>query len=742
MADQTVIFLKDWDSIEGSFPDFNTTNKSFLRMSALLKSVGIANHLFMLQLNDKDLVGVDPFDPHLPPEMMLKVAYEARNNFWYATREIGRAPARSSAHGSPIRANRGNMALYWLFMNHITTMLVQIRQTGKSFSCDWLYTWLANLRCRNSDINILTKDETLRSFNMERLKEIESQLPFYLKMRRKGEVGNTEEIKIGALGNTIKAHLPNKSPKMALNVGRGLTSAIYGIDEIAFLSNIEISLSAALAGGTAARDIARANGEPYGSLYTTTAGKKDDRDGRYAFKLLSEAAVWTEKFYDCHNLEELQEVIRRNSNSKKKAGVLRVNCTFNHRQLGYTDDWLRRAIEEAEVEGDDADRDFFNVWTSGTQSSPLTTEQSARIRQSEREPDYVEIAQAPYHYVTRWYIPEDQIESRMNSSWFVMGLDTSDAGGGDDIFLKLRDIKTGEIVASGNFNDTNLLRFSEWLFQWFVKYENFVLIPERRSTGGMIIDYLILHMVAAGIDPFKRIFNRVVQEKDEFPDRFAEIDKPMYARDRHIYDRFKKYFGFATSGSGLFSRAGLYSTTLQNAAKYTGDKVYDRILIDQILGLIIKNGRVDHADGEHDDAVIAWLLTHWMMTQATNLAFYGINSRDVLSANRVHREDNTPEKIFFRMEQQGIRDKIESLYLQLRNERDEYIASKLERDIRMLSDRLVLEDNERFSVDDLIGELRERRRQMRPASPILQPSYGYSQGPQFGGNYCFEQRGF
>ena len=48
--------------------------------------------------------------------------------------------------------------------------------------------------------------------------------------------------------------------------------------------------------------------------------------------------------------------------------------TFNHRQLGYTDEWLYRAIAESGAKGDhQANRDFFNVWTM-VSKSPLSTE--------------------------------------------------------------------------------------------------------------------------------------------------------------------------------------------------------------------------------------------------------------------------------------------------------------------------------------------------------------------------------
>ena len=44
-----------------------------------------------------------------------------------------------------------------------------------------------------------------------------------------------------------------------------------------------------------------------------------------------------------------------------------------------------------------------------------------------------------------------------------------------------------------------------------------------------------------------------------------------------------------------------------------------------------ENGRIDHAPGQHDDAVIAYLLGYWFLSEAKNKSHYGINTRDVLS---------------------------------------------------------------------------------------------------------------
>lgn len=718
-----ILFKNDWQYYPNAIADFNTPNKHFIRLAALYRDMGVHNHAFLLALHNPALIGVNPHDPNLTIEQIGDITAECKENFWYYIREVARVPGLVGGDPIPFKASRGNIALYWLFFNHIFTLLIQIRQTGKSVGMDTLNRYLTNVRCRSTDIYLVTKDDDLRSKNLSRLKEMESCLPYYFRLRQKNDLANNEEYTIKLLKNTYKGLIAQASPKAALSLGRGLTTGIVQFDEAAFLYNISISLPAALAAGIAARDQARDNDEPYGTVLTTTAGKIDDRDGSYVYDLLMKAAIWGEAFLDAVDLKDLEDIIRKSS-----GGELMVNCTFSHRQLGYSDDWLRKVLEETKATGDAADRDLFNIWTSGSQTTPLDIRLLEIIKKSKRDDFYTEIC-APYNYIIRWFVESNKIDSIMRSSMFVMSIDSSDAVGKDDIAMTLRDIKSGAIVAAGNYNETNILLFCQWLVTLFVKYANFVMIIERRSTGSAIIDTLILLLLAKNIDPFKRIWNKVVHEADEFKDRFKEINRELYARDPDVYTRYKKLFGFATSGSGMTSRDELYSTTLVNAAKQTGNVVNDPKTVHQILNLEVRNGRVDHRQGGHDDNVISWLLSYWVISQGKNLGFYGINARDIL-IDATKDEAETPLDNYNQVEQKYIRQCIEETVEKIKEERDSFIIQKLEAKLRMLASKLIIEENEHFSIDSLIHDLHEQRRINRSTNNMFNSSsYGYSRLP-------------
>jgi hypothetical protein len=138
-----ILFKEDWDKPENksAIADYTTSNKSFVELAAKLKMMGIENYDFMLALHIPQLRGINPFSKNLTQEQIALISIEAKINPWYYFREIARVPATAGFDDVPLNANRANISLYWLFFNHVTTMLIQPRQTGKSLSTDELMVY-------------------------------------------------------------------------------------------------------------------------------------------------------------------------------------------------------------------------------------------------------------------------------------------------------------------------------------------------------------------------------------------------------------------------------------------------------------------------------------------------------------------------------------------------------------------------------------------------------------------------
>ena len=696
-----ILFLEDWARYPTAFIDYNTSNQTFLRMASLYKSMGIQNCAFHLVLLQKELVGVDPHDPDLSIEQKVMIETECRYNPWYYFREVVRIPPIAGPNPIAFKANRGNLALLWLYFCHIDVALIQPRQTGKSVSTDTLMDYLLYIALSNSTIAMLTKDDRLRRINIDRLKEIRDYLPGYLVPRNTRDSDNTMELNCSAHKTLYVAGVSQGSERAANNLGRGMAVPTIHVDEGPFINYIEVTLSAALAGTTAARDEAEKNNSHYGNIFTTTAGKRDDRDGRYMYEFIHGGSVWTEAFLDAKNLKHLKELVKVNCSGRK----ILVNATFSHRQLGKTDEWLYEKMNDAGSSGDSAARDFLNVWTSGTQSSPLSNKLNDVIRSSDMDPAYIEITKD--NYITRWYIEEEDIDAFMAQTYCIIGLDTSEAVGRDSIGLVLSDIRDMATVAAMTVNETNLVRFARFLGDFMIRFRQTVLVPERKSTGSMIIDSLLVLLPQHHEDPFCRIYNTIVDNHSERKDDYKAISKPISQRPTWVLDKYRKHFGFNTTGD---SRNLLYGTVLQNAAKKSGHLVHDRTLSNQIRGLVVRKGRIDHEASGNDDMVIAWLLANWLLTQSKNLAHYGLEPTKVLSSyDNAERGELTVEERFREGEQEKIRDEIEDIYTRLENATDQWSIMRLERQLRSLTARVVEKENEKMSIDGLLESAKASR---------------------------------
>ena len=699
-----ILFLEDWEKYPSAIIDTKTSNTSWVRLAGLYKAMGIKNHAFPLALINPKLQGIDPYDPDLPEDILIAIGIEAKLNPWYYFREILRLPPPAGSIPLKFKANRANIATIWLSLNHITSYLIQPRQTGKSATGDGIESYMANTKASNTEISILTKDEKLRTRNSRRLKDLLESLPEHMRMISKRDVKNNEKITIKALNNVINFYLGQKDRKAADNVGRGMTSPIAHIDEFAYIYNIDVILPVMLAATTAAREVAKEVGAPYFTLFTTTPGKLNTREGRFAYDVYKNSLRWSEKFLDLKNQEELQEIV--NKNTRKYRVVL---LEFNHRQLGYTDGWLKERMMESFSEGANAESDYLNKWVAGNMSNPIPKKILEIIKKSEKKPDPQTYK---YGYIINWYITEsEKIKYARGMKHMVIGLDTSDALGGnnDDIGLVIRDVETGEVIGAGKYNETNLAIFADFLVSVLEAYPTSIFIPERKSSATAILDNMYTIMLTKSMNPYKRIFNWLVNNGNLNDKKLLQIlEHPTIEN----LTKNKRYFGFATSSSGESSRGLLYGNVFRSSYNYTGDKVHDKDLIEQLSSLRVVNGKIDHEEGGHDDLVIAWLLTYWFLQYGKNKKWYGMDEHKVLvNLNNlqlmVENEGLDPEYV---RKQEKLKEEIEAYIKTLRGVTDEIIALRLLNKIMFLSSKLDFKVIRNFNLESILNDIKIYKR--------------------------------
>jgi len=700
-----ILYLDDWKKYPNATLQLNTKNESFLHVAKLFKRMGIKNHAFMLALHNPALMDIDPWSPNLTKVEIEMIAEEVKENFWYFIREVYRVPPAAGNIPIRLRANRANISYFWLFFNNIATYLIQPRQTGKSLSYITTDVYLADTLV-NYNLSVLLKDDDLRVKTSIKHKTTFEYLPPYLNMLDKRDAKNTERIALKALNSSISFYVGQKDPKAADNVGRGITTPVAVIDEFAYTRNINITMPALLAGLTAASEQAAAVGLPYAVTIATTPGKLATKEGRFAYQMYQEAFRWTEKLIDSKNKDELLKYIIKNSSFKQEPIVL---LEYNHRQLGYTDDWLLRRIEASRAEGEDAEADFLNRWATGNLSHPLSKKILEVLEKTKKPPvdNYI----SDQGYVVRLYKTEREFFEYNKYSYYVISVDPSDAAGSDDIGFVIMDVYTGEVVGAANINETSIPMFSDFLKELLIKLPNSLLMVERRSTGSSILDNVIRLLDIEGENAFTRIFNWTTEELDKYLQQYPQIgEKRVY--DFDLYIKLKRLFGFATSGSGRTSRSNLYGSIIKGAGKYIGEVANDKVLVDQMLSLTVRNGRVDHPEGGHDDMVIAWLLAYWFMVEAKNKEFYGIDGSKILN-NAIDAEmiqDATPEEREYIRFQERLREKITELLDELENVNNDIKAIRLLGKINLLKQKIDPKYNKSFNIDGILREMKFYRR--------------------------------
>lgn len=703
-----ILYAEDWGRYPNAVVHYETQNRSWVELAKKLELQGVKNNKFFLALHDPDLRYVDPWREDLDQVTKVKILTEIKINPWYFFREIARFD-RKESNGKRyyLNANRGNIAAWWCYFNHQDYNLTQPRQSGKSTSSNWLVVWLLFFRYVDSDVFLLTKDNTLRQNNVRAIKTYRDLLPDYLNPTTKKDVNNLISVSCVALGNKLYTAVSQNSKADADKIGRGFSCKTYIIDEGPYVNYLETSLNAMLPGGDAKQAEAAEKFEPYGNIYTTTAGSKADESGAYYHDMVTNCLQWKETLFDCVNQAHLKALVDKSSVVKRL-----INIVMNHRQLGYTDQWIIDVLKKNGATGSKANKDYFNIWDDGSSESPLDKDLASAIRKAGRDPEYVEYTKEGY--VINWYVPRHSIGIRLSSGKYVMGLDTSDAVGRDAIAVTIVDTSNLEIVATMMIKETNLIHFGYWLVDFLTTYENIILIPERKNQAASLIDMLLIRLPLAGQDPFKRIFNRVVHENKFDQDTYKKYTRYLH-RDIEAYSPVKDQFGYSTAGSGEYSRNALYRDTLILACEYGASVLNDKGTIDEILGLERKNGRIDHGADKHDDRVISWLLCSWLLISGRNLQYYGISNPllRALDYRDKMKLESGDKSLAGRLEQNErqleLKEEIDRYLTLLKGVRDEFLSNQYEAKLRKLESQYTGTEYGALTVSDLIRQAKSEK---------------------------------
>lgn len=167
--------------IDGKYYDFGTKNASFLLTASELRTLGIENYYFMLEVKypQTGVQDIDPYKPNITEEEILKILVECKQNPWYYFREVVRVSARGIGK-LPLYLHRAACAAIWCFMHSIDFELVQPRQTYKTTVLTAIMSYMMLFEYRDADIPYMHKTETRCKDNVALLRDCITNLPPYM----------------------------------------------------------------------------------------------------------------------------------------------------------------------------------------------------------------------------------------------------------------------------------------------------------------------------------------------------------------------------------------------------------------------------------------------------------------------------------------------------------------------------------------------------------------------------------
>ena len=611
------------------YVELETSNSSFVEMRNFLKAKGIKNHNFMLALYDKDLAGIDIYDPNLTMMMKTKILREIMINPWFFFRNIRIPVQGSGGRGIRFKLHRGNMAMLYMMFLNFNLFVEMPRQKGKTTCAVLFYLWAFNYGTNNSEVMFIHKNHDGSKSNLQHLKNYREALPSYLRMDsqvssmtgKKLKVPNSAEVLQHPFNNNRIKTLPSaKNKQLANTLGRGCTQPLQYYDEFGWIVHNQLIYESATPAFDTASQNAKMNHAPYGILLTTTPGDMTTLEGMYAYQIRNNATPFVENFYD-FTYEELKEIEASNDNS------IFFHIAYSYQQLGESEEYFKRAVKELNKNWPTIRREVLLEWSNVNDNNPFGKEDLDIIQQY-CHPPIRTLLLGPYRQYQMLIYKDMDLRHGQ-----IIGVDVAAALRRDSTAITIIDAKTTEVCATLNCNYLDAPDLVNVLYELVTKYlPNALVVVEKNGVGQGVIPMLVKSSIKKNL--YYTIEERVLQERTN---GVAVVQQKT---------KIKSY-GFNTTKE---NRQRMHEI-LFSRVQYHKDKFIAPILHDEMAGLTYKttNGytRIDHSETTHDDQVMSYLLALKVWYDDPQLASrFNIHRGELLTEQDIEEQYGSIENLY------------------------------------------------------------------------------------------------
>ena len=603
--------------------DFGTQNVSFLTTAKELKELGIKNWYFMLEVKHPEfgIFDMDPYSATLSKETILRMEVECKHNPWYYFREMIRIPVRGS-NSCRLYLHRAACAAIWCFDNSFDFELVQPRQTYKTTVLTAIMSYMVLFEYQNVDIMYMHKTEKRCQDNVGLLRDYIMALPKWLNPWSKAKhPPGLQSLKYEGHNVSIAVVSAAKRETDASDKSRGFSLYTWLADECEFVPHMKAVMDGAGPTITQARISAKLNGVRSCMMYASTPGDLETQEGREFQAIIDGLPVFDESLYDKskEELEDMKRVEPKESDPPDRKPITMFYVEFNYLQLRKDANWLRAQYYEA------VKNTALGEYRRGVLLQRFRGEGGSFFQQADidyishhiKEPDYCIKLMDKYDlFVYKHNISYPDLTSRtpyfdMNVPYLI-GMDCATGKNGDNSTICIVHPYTLEVVGellNPYIGALDLMRCVTILAKMIPRA---LFCLESNMNGVDIIDF--------------------VQESPYLENRFyhdpraAELTKNVTnphdvqgAMQRRA--QAKKYYGtFVTA----HVRATMFNILRETVHDYR-HLINTKYLVEDICNLVNIKGKMQAAAGEHDDLVMAYLHTLYILKYGFDLGRFGIN---------------------------------------------------------------------------------------------------------------------
>lgn len=320
--------------------DYNTTNTSFVKWFFKLKELGIKNHSFHLVLYDKNLTGIDPFDPNLSPELRQRIMLECTINPWYYFRECVYVP--DCGGKTRFQANRLNLASMYISLKNHDQYMTSVPQHGRVTSALVVLSWVHLFGSVQDSISLMDNTRQHTTHKVEWLEEIMRYLPSYMqpKLQKGSNPSNPWSYKHNKMtGNRIVTPFIPRNNIEAMEYSDEIRFPVHFYNNVELNQHVFTLAELSRKNMREFKDRAYKNNTPsFRTITSVVVPVKDRTQAWQAERLISYSLKWNDTLYDMTDAE-LQDHVRKNS----PTGFIYLEGSIDY--FGYTQEWVDKQSE-------------------------------------------------------------------------------------------------------------------------------------------------------------------------------------------------------------------------------------------------------------------------------------------------------------------------------------------------------------------------------------------------------------